>query len=1450
MFRIAMADVERCSAWRSRDRVVFTYEDSLRFQRVRKRNTSFFDALTDVCGLPYRVSEGVLTELLYETLVVDLSQPEGGSYARCLQPDGCTSALLPTEELQRTIFRCGVAIENVPGRSEPVIFVPFIASASMSREGEYLFINRERLDAMLRAVSLDMVCGSDEYVPVISGLPRPDMADVTHVGLEESEKHIAPPKLAAYLGLSLSDGVSVRELLAAREARRAAEWMPDLPEIDALPEEDAALQAQPSERSAWLLGLNASNTICVNDWDEFDMKLSGFNCCWVNRELPLPARVLPLPEKYRRAGAALPAPTALAEAFGTFAALAGKDERAKAEASGRFDELLGDPESGIWAAWRQAAEDFFVAPGMLDLERGPIPLPAGAAEAQADLNTFAFLYAAVPSLTNGRREFRREASGVQRGVVSVAQLHEAINEYRTSVQARRRLWRTLERRQASRCRMISAQTVAAGVRMEAGTPDRSEYRTELRHIAAGSPMNRGKLSDGCGFMEPVLFDRLETLLRGRPRREDEEPINAVQLRLPWCKGLLVRFSFNAYLRQQAQEQDADVRGLTMKDVYGCQRPLFDAEGRARIRVLFTDSMFKGANWFRQLEGGHDCWALYWERLRAHGASVLIAGKSTPSGMESRLNYQFLSTVGMKPEEAWELADKRLKLLAKGRNDDAVMARLLAGAREDEEDETDELREGPVETLWEETDEPPEADEDGEALDGDAYSALFSRLVRKYPERMKQTAWVSSRYNSLVQSEIVQLMRGRLPVEGDVRYVLPDLLAMSRYIARELVYRADGRTLTGNAVVSPINRFDADAPQGCYYAPGRQTPWTWRRPDRRGEPMEVAVLRNPHYASGEEPVLQPLPPEDMKEYNRWFGMLTGCLMAPCSALMTLNGADSDGDRVNVCAQQSVVRAIRRRAAQTGQLLQQVVKRRKKLTGWLKHRAKEETRRETARYLELLAAELEEILPASLRVQPQESKYSPPLLYAGSEAKGAKYSRQELQGLHLRDRLWETFCLSRRQEIGRMSLDMLGRAADAYAETDECFTDKTPLPRLLSAFMTRYLAVSDALDTALEIDMAKTGMSHSRPKLKEIPADVKALFGVDRGCGFRRWRTLYLRYKPRLSGRDFPRAMEEMMTEFTGQPPRLLLSGWRKMAPELRYARSCMAGGRKPLAAAARCRNAPEPALMIDGLPEQISRMWRCRRKALSKHSHQRLHALLRNPVGEPSAALLARAQTLAMAYERGRQAVRAAAYGERTIHRSYQDMLHWLLGNGFALDEAVTAVGTLMQMLARWQEEAADGLGDLLRALSYAARDTQNAAAWGWANAAGRRLMLNRLLDEAATRVGLEAAQRVTVTEQERSLLTCSSRSIQLLQHTAEYGRRRAGMDERGRLGGVTPDWLEAELRTLADGSRETYYALCWKLGGTTWKSGGRSCYYLGDFLTAYLLRELLEDRINEREGRT
>lgn len=1373
MYLISMDDVERLGAWKSPDEVRFTHADTGRLRRVRKRNTALFDTLTDLCGHPYEVGDGVLTEMLLETIVVDFRQANAGSCVRCLRvEDENAPGVLPPHRLQQTLFEKGFYIGG--GDEREIHFVPFVASASMSREEEYLFVNSQRLDALLRAVTLDMVSAAED-MPVLNGLPRTGAG--AFGGLESRAKVASVPKLAAYMGLALSDGVSLRERLTA--------W-------------DHAALPEMGEGPRQLLGMNEWNTVCVDDWSDAPMGLERFPHCWVNEEAPLEKRYLPSTPAGGAQGAGRQQLQAL------FAALAGDDRQP-------YDALVTDASLPLWEAWREAIDLFFAHGAALELPQGRVPAIRSTVMQGASLNACAALYAACLAAEEGEYLLTAdEAHSSRAEALSAAALRSAIGTLAADAEGQNQLWNLLHEHNPSSCRVITAEPAQGGLRFVLERASCRVFRAALRRIGPNHRLNRGNQYDGCGFMDDGLFDALETLLLGRPRAAGEEPLNAVQIRLPWCKGLLVRFSAAEYFRAWAAERGLDWQSLAITDVFGHPHPLADAQGRPQVRVVFTASMFKGVNWFRHLEytGAGECdrWAEYWRRLRSHGAALLIAGKSTPSRMASRLNYQFLSTNGMEEADIRCLARKRFRQLAEDRTG------LLWEAEEDS-DETDDLVEDGAEAAGQ-----PQAQPDEEEAPEADYLTLLGQAVRAHPGRLAGTDVVASRADALLKSETLQMMRGRLPVEGDVRYLLPDLMASVRYMAERFLCLPDGsRAGTDGAIPSAINDLGGDHPQGCYYAPGDRAPWLRRSGKRAGERMPAAMLRNPHYAAGEEPVLAPLDQAAWQEYDRWFRQLTGCVMAPNSVMYTINGADCDGDRVNLCPDRTVVRAIRRRGREDGLLLRQVIRRKQELTAWLEQQAQAlpEGKRRQREYLLLLARELPGFLPPWDEHQPLRD-FCPPLLYAGSEAKGAKFSRDDMQGVHLRDKLWEAFDLSRRQRIGRMSLELLRLTPDAYRALPEAaLSDDAPPEQLLSAFLARYLVVSGALDTAMEIDMAKSGLQRGNHPLKSVPRDVQDMLGHARSSGFAQWRRLYLQRRGSLMGYRFRQELNRLMADAS-----------RKHTPSA------------------------DGALALDLLPGIIHGMWEEAEGGLIRPERIPLKQVLAPPAVEVDGALLQELREAVRQYDCRRRLIKQAETAGERVHPAYEALLGWLLRSGAPLEDALSALDTLRAMLMRWHADAkAAGvqLSDALEKLHARTGEDALAIRWGWASPDERAGLLRQLLAECSA--------ILTCTAQEAALLNGGGRSIALVRLLADYGRQEMLLMERSALmGGASPEELEGEMhriiaRHAQENRQELFYAACLRLYRMSYAGGdGKRHTAMSDFLMTWLLRRELKNRIVQGGG--
>ena len=1473
MYVLGAKDVERLCAWRSLREVRFTEAQARTLRRVRKRNTSLFDALNDLAGRTYRVSSGVMEDVLHEAVMVNFRM---AGHVRCLAPgDSHLPAILPAELLERTLYENGFYIGDVH-------FVPFIASASMSREDEYLFVNEERLDGLLRAASLDMVA-ADKGMPVLCGLPEKG-GESCFGGLEENNHVASIPKLAAYLGLALSDGVSLREAWTAAHPGK---------------------EPTQADKAQWLLGLNEHNTVCVADWDRAPTGLTAFDNCWVNEELPRkPVYLRSAYSKQTEQQKNLQP---------VFLALFDEKEH--------FLEALKGER--VQADWHAAIDRFFARgvnppePLTEDVIPRLLKSPQGVSVYHA-----AVLYAAclhMAEMDEGDVWLAPDAdTECPEGALNGTQLKALVTELLADRALQERLWEMVQTQGRPLCTLLKTEVADRRLHVMLRRAPNSCYQAALRRIGPEDRFARGSQYDGCGFLDDELFDVLETMLRGEKRPDGEAPLNAVQIRLPWCKGLLVRFTAAAYFRQWILERGQQARDICIRDVFGCNRPLFDKHGNALVKAVFTKSMFKGASWFGALEvlpdeaDKADRWAEYWRRLRLHDASILIAGRSTPPGRESRLNYQFLATLGLKPSEMERLAARRLHVLLEalqrtpvvrdGKQQDGVvrMAELLASVAPVDEvlerieeaiaEEADDAAEGAGESAG---DGLPEDEADGEDPEGmepedpaeaarsaenrhRSYAACLGRALLDNPEPLLCSDLIVQRFRQLVRSEVLQLMRGRLPVAGDVRYLLPDLLQMVQYMARKLLVwgqsgqeirrrkgwdeRVNGRKLADfseSVENSAINCCCDATPYGCYYAPGARAPWVKpaRTEGQKELHLPVAMLRNPHYAMGEAPVLKPLPQTEREVYDHWFGHLTGCVMASAAAMYTVNGADCDGDRVNLCAEERVVTAICRNANRENALLARIVERREALAMWLKAQAGDARLTQHGQsYLRQMSEALPQILPAKPAGGMKAYWYSRPLVYAGSAAKGRVFSRHSMQGDQLRNKLWEAFCLSRKQRIGQMSLRVLQHAANAYGEdtADVAALDEAGL---VSRFLARYLVISSALDTAMEIDMAKTGAKREDGPLKKVPAAVRRMLGLEQKSGFYAWLRLYKDREKRLKSYAFDVELRRLMRDFAAD----------YAAPSMPMALDLLPGIIYRLwTPEAADKLWPMPTPEMNGKKERtLTTIRESDLDGVRKHSLRSrlvapdpaMMALLVQPDGCQRTALGDLQQLLA-GYDMKRRANAAVQKAETEQDRALKSVMRWLLMNGFSLDEAQGNRDLLQGVVTRWHEARRPlmmSTADAFRLLREQTTKEYRSVAWGWARTQTDRIsLLDGMLAAALQNGSSLEAGAWTLTETEKTLLTCSRRSIVLVRLLAEYGAAAAQVLERADAGSAMPvEALEEDMRGIlrkACGMDEDalFYAACHALKDMRYRDDcGIRRPLMSDFLLTYLLREQLSSIVAE-----
>ncbi|NLT49272.1 MAG: hypothetical protein GXX92_12740, partial [Clostridiales bacterium] len=917
-------------------RVEFTHAQTRMFEIATKKNTELFDQLAQIRAIPLSPSANLLESFLYDVMIVDMRLPRdaGEGTVLCYPAVGGGVGMVEPQALAQIVYEDGFVIAGVPvgGERVDLRYKPFIASASMARKNQYLFVNSQVYPDLMSRVSLDILrCDAEGF------LSMPDLAD-------DSEVSIA--KLSAYIGLALSDGASVAEMREAYAARFPQDTNPaDTLKLD--------------ERSACVFK-------DINIQIAFE-KMGPY--VWKSRQI-LPR--MHRPKEVRTRAAADEDMLLLCGFFRTFI----PDERAG------YDGYWAQHGPQVVEAWKKAIRALLGASALPEYPQAPLPIPEPRRECDKKdaLTSCIAEYAWYWALALAYQRFDHlsipKDEPDQGGLISKTRpdavdpdetcaylavcapdakeircaldlaLHELKGE---GVQARNTLWNIVkqakneENPELFECRNagsdeyagISGHMTIKGDMPAIGTNARFvQFRLgRARSYAYGACLerpssedSRANYSDGVGFCDDAYFDALEKLMLLKSDLSTPRRFDALIIRLPWIKGLICRMDFLKYFKDHAP--DGEMTHIT--DVFGKPRSLYDQDENPQIHMLLSESMFKGAKYFKKLKSKpDDPWKEYWDRVRKTNATLLVAGRNSEPDTHSRLNYQYLCTNGMTTPEMLDLAEeaaKRANALLLDREtqiryftqpkqedtesgDDkpdpeneckeADLSLAAAAAEAPAESGAEEEPEAPAEDGQEEA--APEAPETVEASTQEAASeasdALASADARtvfgealKRNEELLATRYAKNALLAKARNIVLDAMFGRLRVAGDIRLLTPDLGKLLDEIIR--ANAPEG----GKHAFSPINGFGLG--HGCYYAAGEAAPWN-RAKDGEIKNKDIVILRNPHYSVGEDAILTPLPEWHRARYDRYFGHLTGIVMLPASAFLTINGADADGDRGNVC-----------------------------------------------------------------------------------------------------------------------------------------------------------------------------------------------------------------------------------------------------------------------------------------------------------------------------------------------------------------------------------------------------------------------------------------------------------------------------------------------------------------------------------------------------------------------
>lgn len=134
--------------------------------------------------------------------------------------------------------------------------------------------------------------------------------------------------------------------------------------------------------------------------------------------------------------------------------------------------------------------------------------------------------------------------------------------------------------------------------------------------------------DGVGLISKEYAETVDKTYCGRHSH------TSFQIRMPYIKGMLHQVDFKDFLKRSGTR--------IIQDIWGVNHAVKDVD------IILTRSQFKAYDWLR--ENGMT-WQDYWKAFRKyrHALYITNVSKEEPEAL-IELNYQFLSTVSIRPEE--------------------------------------------------------------------------------------------------------------------------------------------------------------------------------------------------------------------------------------------------------------------------------------------------------------------------------------------------------------------------------------------------------------------------------------------------------------------------------------------------------------------------------------------------------------------------------------------------------------------------------------------------------------------------------------------------------------------------------------------------------------------------------------------------------------------------------
>lgn len=381
--------------------------------------------------------------------------------------------------------------------------------------------------------------------------------------------------------------------------------------------------------------------------------------------------------------------------------------------------------------------------------------------------------------------------------------------------------------------------------------------------------------DGEGIISPDYSEYLNLYLK------TTTGATSFQIRMPFTKGVLHEVDFVKFFKEELKLGNPKV-----KDIFGIERDLNEA------KIILTRSMFKCDKLFDRLDKNAfkkeydllfpddkniDYMKFYFSKFQEFDHALYICQLDTSlySYGKVYLNYQFLSTLNMEKEDFDRLINQHNYYV--DNIEDSFTKGIVIENKDNQNDNEEE----------------EQLDDADEEIDGDY---LWRAAIKENPDFLRLN-FIKNQIKAKKDSEIKNIAKGNILVNGEKRYLSSDLLAFLLHIYIDCCTEHNNKIfksiqkecLRGDNCYLPKHKYANRIKENYYY---------------------YGILRNPHLSKNEQGLVRIY--SGNRYYDDYFGHLRGVVMLPRQSMLPsiMSGADFDGDTVKIIYNNEVVKAIRK------------------------------------------------------------------------------------------------------------------------------------------------------------------------------------------------------------------------------------------------------------------------------------------------------------------------------------------------------------------------------------------------------------------------------------------------------------------------------------------------------------------------------------------------------------